>query len=259
MNTINELKHIIAGEDFQFNEHIVIHNPTLREIYDLGEKEYFQIIQTFTIRPYDAMVFLYDLGINYDEIDDFDFFAQHLIGIYKSPMTNEDDSILRGTRLLFGDFDFSKFILTKNVDNDMLCLYHEELDFVIDKVVYKKLLSAIRKLNNMAEETEYKPPGNGVARKFIVEKMRRRMKKEQKKEFKSQLSNFVSALVNYDGFKYDYSTVFDLKISQFWDAFSRVNKYMNYNYTMQGVYAGTVDYSKISDKESISWISETTK
>lgn len=257
---VDELKHIIAGEDYCFNQHITIHNPTLKEIFELGEKEYFQTLQTFTIRPYDAMVFLYDIGLNHEDVDEFEFFAQHLVGFFQMLEKNksEGEEITNGLKLLFGDLDFSDFILTRNVDNEHLCLYNEKLDFVFDKLVYKRLLSYLRRINCMPEDVEYKSIGNKITRKFIIEKMRKKMKKDSNKEFESQLSNIVSSLVNYDGFKYDYQSVFNLHISQFWDAFMRINKIMDYNFTMQGVYAGNVDYSKITDKESLNWISNLT-
>jgi hypothetical protein len=218
----------------------------------VGEREFFQTLQTLTVRPYDAMVHLYDLGIKYDEIDEFDFFAGHMFGLFKKPDKRLED----GLKLLFGEFDFSDLILTVNVDSGKPCLYHEKDDFIIDKLVYKNLTNYLRKINRISEEVEFKPPGNEVTRRFLVDKMRKRIKKMESKKFESPFSNLISALVNTEGFKYDYETVFNLKISQFWDAFFRINKILNFERVMQGVYAGTVDYSKIGDKEALSWLGD---
>ena len=64
----------------------------------------------------------------------------------------------------------------------------------------------------------------------------------------------VVALVNRPEFKYNYEQVEDLSIYQFNKSFEQIKTSINFDNTMIGVYAGTVDVNKLKDKSSLSWI-----
>ena len=65
----------------------------------------------------------------------------------------------------------------------------------------------------------------------------------------------VIALVNRPEFKYNYEQVNNLSIYQFNQSFEQIKASITFDNTMIGVYAGTVDTSKIKDKSCLSWIS----
>lgn len=89
----------------------------------------------------------------------------------------------------------------------------------------------------------------------MIEEDRQNRELNKGKEYKSQLASIVSAMVNWNGFKYNYETVWDLTMYQFMDAVSRAKIIDSTTHLLNGIYAGTVDASKIkSDK--MSWMRE---
>ena len=64
----------------------------------------------------------------------------------------------------------------------------------------------------------------------------------------------VVALVNRPEFKYNYEQVMDMSIYKFNQSFKQIETSITFDKTMIGVYAGTVDTSKMADKSSLSWI-----
>ena len=80
-----------------------------------------------------------------------------------------------------------------------------------------------------------------------------RMRK--KKEFEqSDFEKLVIALVNNQSFKYDYDSVNQLSIYNFYQSFQQIQHEINFNNVMRGIYAGTIDTSKLTDKSVLSWI-----
>ena len=64
----------------------------------------------------------------------------------------------------------------------------------------------------------------------------------------------VIALVNRPEFKYNYEQVNNLSIYQFNQSFEQIKTSITFDNTMIGVYAGTVDTSKLKDKSCLSWL-----
>ena len=65
---------IIFGDDYYINDAISIHQPTLRDIKEMGEDKYFQAVFTLTCIPSDMKYRLFKLGLDYEEVEDFDLF-----------------------------------------------------------------------------------------------------------------------------------------------------------------------------------------
>ena len=62
------------GDDYIINDKIKISQPTIGEIVDFGEAQYFSVIHTITAIPSDMKSQLWDLGIDWMEIEDFELF-----------------------------------------------------------------------------------------------------------------------------------------------------------------------------------------
>ena len=74
----DELK-IYRGEDFVVSKHIVLHQATLNEICEYGERDYYSMIYNFTATPQSLKVQLWDIGIDYTEITPYQLFYQLLL------------------------------------------------------------------------------------------------------------------------------------------------------------------------------------
>ena len=122
----------------------------------------------------------------------------------------------------------------------------------INEKVYNDLANIIRKIN-LLEKVNYKP-GNESAKKYLLEKERKKQKRNAKKPYEPYLEKLVIALVNTSEFPYDYDSCMDLSIYRFNQSFKQIQHKIAFDKTMIGVYAGTVDTSKLSNKDALTWI-----
>ena len=187
------------------------------------------------------MVQLDDIGVDYTQISSYEFFKI----LFFMNRTND-------LSLLFGDLDISQFdiYLDKQTKNEVL--YNPQNDITIDELVYNTLADMIRKIN-MFEKVKSKP-GNESAKRYLLEKERKRLKRNANKKTEPYLEKLVIALVNTNEFSFDYDTCMDLSIYRFNQSFKQIQHKINFDNTMTGVYSGTIDTSKMNNKDSLSWI-----
>ena len=69
------------GTDLKINKDITIHHPTLGEVLDYGEEKYFGLVSTICAVPQDCKYPLFEMGIDYETISEFDFFSMVAGGI----------------------------------------------------------------------------------------------------------------------------------------------------------------------------------
>lgn len=214
--------------------------PTVGEILE-DEDSYYGIISSLTASPFQYMVPLDDMGIDYTTINDYELF-KILFPIYaKSDLS-----------LLFGNLNTSDFdIFTHSKDNSQV-IYSPSNDIIIDELVYNDLTNTLRKIN-LIEKVKSKP-GNESAKKYLLEKERKKQKRNAKNSHKPYLENMVIALVNTSEFPYDYESCMNLSIYNFNQSLKQIQQKITFDNTMIGVYAGTIDTSKMSNKDALSWI-----
>ena len=186
------------------------------------------------------MVQLDDLGIDFTTMTDYDLFKM-LFPIYaKSDLS-----------ILFGDINISDFKVYNR--NNLSSLYSAHNGIEINEKVYNDLVNVIRRIN-LLNKVNFKP-GNKSAQKYLLEKERKKQKRNAKKKEVPYLENLVIALVNTSEFPYDYDSCMDLSIYKFNQSFKQIQHKITFDNTMTGVYSGTIDTSKLSDKNVLSWIS----
>ena len=62
------------------------------------------------------------------------------------------------------------------------------------------------------------------------------------------LKKLIVALVNNEKFKYNYESIRNLSIYNFYQSFQQIQHEINFNNVMRGVYAGTIDTSKLQNR-----------
>ena len=214
--------------------------PTVGEILE-DEDKYYGIVSSLTASPFQYMVQLDDMGIDYTQITDYQLFMMLF------PMYAQSD-----LSLIFGDLDTSDFNVYINQDDDSQVIYSPSNNIIIDELVYNDLSDMMRKIN-LFEKVKSKP-GNESARKYLLEKERKKQKRNAKKPRFPYLEKMVIALVNTSEFPYNYETCMDLSIYKFNQSLQQIQRKIAFDNTMVGVYAGTVDTSKMADKDALSWI-----
>jgi hypothetical protein len=295
----DELK-IYRGEDFVVSKHIIIHQPTLGQIADYGERDYWSLVYNLTATPQSMKVQLWDMqpSIDYTEITPYQLFYSILYLVFPQEKTS----------ILFGDLDFTKFQVIQYQEDKSFVLYQE----VIIGDIYNRNGDFLYHFNNMSEagkfvdcnedalleeliknngmfkdyifdnlnkepikideytygviidylckshfiERDLKIPANNSTKMILIEDARDELEKNKNKEYHSQLKNLISAMTNSEGFKYNHSQVWDMKINAFMDSVKRIGKIKNANLLLQSGYSGFgVNLKEISNKQ-LDWLGE---
>lgn len=232
---------MLRGAPLPLSSSITVHQPTLSEICDYGEENYWRLIKQLTATPFEYKTALWDMGIDYEEIDDFDLF-----------IALSRDFTLSDTRIVLPDFDFSKTEVRAfgNDDDSPIFLYSKERDAYMDKVTYERMTEFLREINNF--EKNQKKPGNLTTKKIYIEMDRLEAERNKGKPFQSLLLPLISALVNLPGFKYNYETVWNMPVYTFFDALRRTQKIKAADNVSLGVYTGNIDPAKV--KKELNWL-----
>ena len=241
----DELK-IYRGEDFVISKHIVLHQATLNEICEYGERDYYSMIYNFTATPQLFKVQLWDMGIDYTTLTPYELFYRMIYLMYPQEKTS----------IIFGDLDFSKFQLMQKKDGESILLYQEinGESVVIDEYTYNMIVDYICKSHFIVRDL--KEPLNNSTKMILIEDAREEMERNKNKEYHSQLKNLISAMINSDGFKYNHSQVWDMKINAFMDSVKRIGKIKNAQLLLQSGYSGFgVNLKEINNKQ-LDWLGE---
>lgn len=218
---------------------ISIHLPTIGQIID-NEDRYYDMVYRLTAMPIDLMVQLDDIGIDFSTVDDFHLFLSMLNGMKDTDMS-----------LIFGDLDLTKFEFGVDKESEDLALINEHDDIVIDRRTYLQITGVLRKLHHL--EKDKRKPGNEEAKKYMLERARKKLKRQKTKQFESQLEPLIVAMVNTKEFKYDYRSVRDISIYQFNESVYQIIKRVDYDNRMVGIYTGSIS-AKEFKPEDLNWL-----
>lgn len=221
------------------NDRISITVPTVGYIWD-NEAEYYGLITSIIATPSDFMVQLDDIGIDFSKISPFELFLLLFNGLKESD-----------TSMVFGDLDLSKFKTAINEQNGKVVLVDPENDIVIDRAIHDHIRRTIRKINHL-ENTD-KKPGNEEAKKYMIERARMKQRRSARRPHKSQLEDLIIAMVNTEQYKYGYEETRNLTIYQFYSSVYQIIKKVNYDNTMIGCYAGTINAKELS-QDQLNWL-----
>lgn len=231
----NELD-LLYGEDYCVNDYITIRHPTVRDVKKYNEEKYFSLVSAFISTPSDYKVQLYDMGINYSNLDEFEFFCS-----MKDRFAELDTSIL------FKDFQFGELVVGQRNDSEDILLYNEKTKAILDNYAYKVIVEYLCKMNCL--EKSHGKPANDEYLKYAVELERSKQRRNKNKQFKSIIKPYIVTLVNCKEFKYDYTTVLDLPIYTFHESARQIPSNKFYDGLICGIYSGNVMASKLSKDE----------
>ena len=214
---------------------ITISVPTMRTFIELGEKRYLQTINVFTTNTTEYRVPLWDVGVDWNEISDFELFCM----LYKQIDPDVSKSI-------FGDFNFNDLELYKK--DDVIVLYNEKLNIEINEEVYQHIAQYLRIIFNITPEE--KITKDNFLKEMYINKDRREaeIKKKKQKE-PTSIQSLISSCVNHPGFKYKLKEVLDMGIYEFYDSVARLNIYESTTAVLKGMYSGFVDASKFKSDD----------
>lgn len=186
------------------------------------------------------MVALDDLGINFEDITEFQMFI-----MISKQLLQED------TRILLGDLSLADFEYQVNMNDNAERLFCPKTGVVIDRAIYSQITSFVRRLHWLKKNIDR--GGNEHSRQYLIERKRRSMRYQRNKKFQSVLYPLISGLCNCEYTHFDVNTVWDMRVFAFYDSLNRVKKIQQARALTNGIYAGTINGKKI-DEESLDWL-----
>lgn len=234
----------VVGLDGDANEgkKIKIRMPKVGEIIDFGERNYYHIVYAFAATSSDYKAQLDDEGVDWQKVSDYEMFIRLFVWMRKKDLS-----------ILFGDLNLNKFELAVDNRTNEYVFVNEEDGLEINRNVYEVISAYICAMHGL--EKTHETASDEPTRLAMIDEARERLNSVMNKPAKMQLRSMVCAMANMPEFKADYFKAMDYPISIFMDCVRQVRKIKHFNYTMQGIYAGTVDAKKVS-KESFDWLNQ---
>lgn len=220
---------------------IVISEPTIGDILDYGEKEFYTMLNPFITNPTSNRVGLWDMGIDWNKISDYELFIMSVKGLQQSK-----------TKLLFGDLDFQKFEMYKSKEESedekvSIVLYNFEQNVKIDEQIFNTISNYLRTMFGIFPKVE-KAKGK-TTKEWIIMEDREKLEKAKNEPVGSGLLPMVSGCLNHPGFKYKKNELKQVHIMEFMDSVKRLQIYESTRALLTGRFSGMIDTSKIDSKE----------
>lgn len=236
---------------YKVNDKITIHIPTLREIRESAfidgsnssENDFYSIVNLFISTPMDCVFLLDKLGIDFRDYNEYDLF------ILLFHITNIED-LRRNSHFLFENINLANFKLCED-DKGKVYLYDKDNDIKIDRLLYGQLSAIFCTILWHSKPKKFKKIHESYKRELLAKAKERQKNKSSKLE--DSFSDLILAMVNNSNFKYDFNSVYDLTIYDFYASSKSILKKNQADNIYHGIYAGTVSYGKI-DKKALDWL-----
>lgn len=231
---------MLYKRSIDINDIIKIHMPTVGEIYD-NEDDYYDVALSLTAMPYDMMVQLDDVGIDFTTINEYELFCMLWVSLRE-----------KNLKLIFEGLDVSNAVVAVSEETGDAIIADEKSGLVIDRNLHTQIANCLREILSL--EKNDKRPGNEQARKYLIDRERKKMRRRaRQKNRESHLENNIVALVNTEQFSYTFDTVRDMTIYQFNASLRQIAHKINFDNLMRGYYAGTIKLDKIPPEDK-TWI-----
>ncbi len=234
------------GSGYQINDHLIIRQPRVGDIVELGENNYFMGLNAIIQTAWESKAPLWDAGYDWEKLNDFEFFCMRIKAL--EPFI---------TKIFFErNIDFRQFELKENLETNSIFLEQELEDgylLRIDEYIYSKIVCFLRTLHGISPPVVRHPPNLNVKR-LQIEMDKREQKARSKKSDDSFLLTSIAALVASSEFKYNSTTIKDIPLCEFYMSLDRIQINRQSQSLLNGMYANA-DFSKMKDFNTIiNWL-----
>lgn len=270
---ISKLK-LYRGSDIKINDNISVVNPTLASIVDdFDEQKYFQAVHSLCASGADLKWQLWDAGIDYTKISDYDLFLKYtkfLLSNRKNSimrLSNEETlSVLSSEQI--DELDFNPLFLTLKYsdgtpvdlaffdeyyreDTDENVLYNRDKDVVIDRFVFSQIVTAVRDIHFLKRNNEI--PGNKTTKMILIEDAKEEYLANKDKPYESIILPMISGLSVKCG-QCGSDSIWQMPIYALLENIRRVFKIQDATLLLQGAYSGFASLKDV-DKKRLDWLS----
>lgn len=230
---------LLFEREYPINDNIKVMIPTIKEVL-AQEDTYYTMVSMITATPYDMMVQLDDIGVDFTSINDYQLFL-----LVFNTLKEQD------THLLFGGLDLSRFNMVVHPKNNDFVLRDNATGVVIDRAIHNRICQALRAIHGLKRNN--RKAANGEAARYLIQRARTKMKRAKNREERSQLEDLIVSVVNTEQFPYKFDEVGDLSIYQFNESVHQIIKKIDFDNKMRGIYAGTIS-AKDLDPKDLNWL-----
>ena len=255
-----------SGKDLVLQCHkanVVCKHPCVGDILQLGngydaDDIYWGYVSALLSDPYDNMVWLDDHGIDYEDVDSFDVFClkwKELQDAYELEKEKWDAYGTSPTRFLSLALQFflghRDFALAKYDDGEYVIIDEADTSFQIDRQTFSSILLFITLMNGIVREGRIRPKDKN-AKMALLEDKRDELKKLQKKHHESndRIGDMMSVAIHAGAGGITPFNVSGVKIYQLYSEYIMSLKKNRSDHILNGIYAGTVDGSKINPSDT---------
>ena len=235
---------IYLGQDLTINNFITVRQPTILEIVEVGDAEFWQFISMFCANTSSLKLMLHENGIDWNEISDFELFCM-LCPLFPFEKTS----------LIIKDIDFSKLkaVRTKPEEGEekgkLYLIDFNNPEIMIDEPTYKIMIKQVRDIFDYHPVDEFAK--DRFTKEILLDDDRQKIRKakrikamSKKKQSDSFLYPLLSFTLNHPGFKYKRDELDRVKIAEFMNSVARLQQYEKSVALMHGVYFGMIDWDK---------------
>lgn len=238
---------LLGRNEYQYNDKITVLIPTLREVRgnnEIAEYQYYSSIRIFTNTPTDMIVELSKSGLKFDKISDYSLFLLLFLQAKENLSSYRFD-------LVFKDINFEKVNISS--EDDKVILIDEHGEKLFDEQIYLDIADLLRRLV-FFEKTTPIHCGNERARTYIVnrevKKYERLLQRLERGDTQRSITmdNIILQLICNSNFKYDFKTVNDLTVFDFWSCAKQIFKDDQVRFYQTAMAMGNIDKEKFDSK-----------
>lgn len=257
---------IFCGDEIEITDKIIIKQPTIEELRKFGEKEYFSATHSLCGTPSDFIWQLWDMGVDFTEIDEYDLFLDLIKFMVSSRKKQYEELQLEENREereklseeelskmlinpleLITNIDFGDFVGYKLENGDRI-LYDEIHDITFNRVTYIKMVEVVRKIHGFKKNML--KPANSVTKMIMIEDAYEDYQIAKDKKYESPLKPLISTMIVK--LKLKPSDIMSMNINMFFDIVSRIGHVQNAEMLLSGAYSGFGSLKKVpKDKLNI--------
>lgn len=231
------------GDDYTTKNGIIIRQPTLGEIIEVGEKEFYETLNVFVANPTSYRLPLWKMGIDWCKLTDFELFCI----LYQNISHDVCKLFLPECKI----YEYKVYSEQIDEDTSEVVLYNPDTESIIRNIDYLEFSQYLRTMFNIFPKIEY-AAGKATRESIILEDEQKASRNKDVK-FTSNLQPLVSSCLNHPGFKYKKNELREVGICEFMDSVNRLQVYENTVALLRGSMSGMVDTSKIS-KENFNFM-----
>lgn len=244
-----DLSKLYFGEDYALNDYIILRQPTIQEIIDYGEIDFFRMVHLFCANTTSVRLMLWKNGIDWNKITNYELFL-YLLPVFSQEFID----------LLFVDMNFRRYAPVQipkeeetNPDDkkqagpevETILVNIDDPSNIIDEEIYKQIMYYFRLIFNYHPDYEY--AFDRFTKETMIEDDEQNIVNAQRMKkinavHESYLLPLLSYAINHAGFKYAKKDLKNLKYFEFMDSVLRLKATDASNSLMTGMYFGMINF-----------------